>query len=72
MWKNVLFSDESSVKQFSAQEYRVWRPPGARYTEKFITSTAKNFSSQMIREDMSANGRAGLYFLPPESKIIGS
>ena len=30
MWKRVLFSDESSVSQFSVRKYRVWRPAGAR------------------------------------------
>ena len=31
MWKNALFSYESLLKQFFAQKYRVWRPPGARF-----------------------------------------
>ena len=26
IWKRVLFSDESSVSQFSVRKYRVWRP----------------------------------------------
>ena len=26
MWKNVLLSDESSLKQFSARKYQVWTP----------------------------------------------
>ena len=29
IWKRVLFSDESSVSQFSVRKYRVWRPAGA-------------------------------------------
>ena len=33
MWKNVLFSDESSMKHVSAWKYRVWRPPGAKYNK---------------------------------------
>ena len=48
MWKNALFSDESSIKQFSARKYRVWRPPGTRYTEKFVIPTVKQPPSQMI------------------------
>ena len=31
MWKNVLFSDGSSIKQFTAQKYQVWGLPGAWY-----------------------------------------
>ena len=72
MWKNVLFLDESSIKQFSAQKYRVWRPPEARYKEKFITPTVKHPPSQMIWGAMSAKARAGLYFLPPGSTINSS
>ena len=70
MWKNILFSDESSIKQFSARKYRVWRPPRARYKEKFITPTGK--TSQL--NDLgciSAKGGVGLYFLPAGSTING-
>ena len=67
MWKNVLFSDKPSIKQFSARKYQVWRPSGARYKEKFVTPTVKHSPSQMIWGAMSAKRRAGLYFLPLEA-----
>ena len=72
MWKNVLFSNESSMKQFSVRKYRVWRPPRARYQEKFTIPTVTHPPSQMIWGAMSANGTAGLYFLPPKSTMNGS
>ena len=71
MWKNVLFSDESSMKQFSVWKYQVWRPPRAWY-QKFTIPTVKHPPSQMIWGAMSANGTAGLYFLPPGSTMNGS
>ena len=71
MWKNILFSDEFSIKQFPARKYRVWRPHGARCMKKFITQTAKHPPSQIIWGDMSPNGRTDLYFLPSGSKMIG-
>ena len=42
MWRKVLFSDESTVQQFSYGRYRVWRPVGTRYDEKCTTSTVKH------------------------------
>jgi len=39
MWKKVLFSDESTVQQFSVRRYRVCRPVGRCYEEKYTTPT---------------------------------
>ena len=72
VWKNVLFSDKPSIKQFSARKYQVWKPSGARYQEKFITPTVKHSPSQMIWGAMSAKRRAGLYFLLLEAPWTAS
>jgi len=42
MWKKVLFSDESTVPQFSVRRYRLWRPIGIRYEEEYTTPTMKH------------------------------
>ena len=71
MWKRVLFSDESSVSQFSVRKYRVWRPAGARHEEKYTLPTVKHPPSQMVWGAMSSMGTAGLYFLPPGTTMNG-
>ena len=47
MWKKVLFSDESLIKQFSECKYRVWRLAEKRYEEKFTTTIVKYPQSGM-------------------------
>ena len=71
MWKRVLFSDESSVKQFSVRRYRVWRRAESRYEEKYTVPTVKHPPSQMVWGAMSSMGTAELYFLPPGTTING-
>ena len=48
MWKRVLFSDESSVNQFSVRKYRVWRRAGSRCEEKYTVPAVKHPPSQMV------------------------
>ena len=71
MWKGVLFSDESSVQQFSVQRYWVWRPTGSCYEEKYTAPTVQYPPNRMIWGAMSFMETAGLYFLPPETTING-
>ena len=68
----VLFYDESSMKQFSVRKYRVWRPEGKRYEEKYTTPTVKHPPSLMVWGAMSAIGTASLYFLPPKTTMDGT
>ena len=72
MWKKVLFSDESSMKQFCVRKYRVWRPAGKRYEEKYTTPTVKHPPSLMVWGAMSAMGTASLSFLPPKTTMNGT
>ena len=71
MWKKVLFSDESSMKQFCVRKYRVWRPAGKR-CEKYTTPTVKHPPSLMVWGAMSAMGTASLSFLPPKTTMNGT
>ena len=72
MWKKVLFSDESSMKQFCVRKYRVWRPAGKRYEEKYTTPTVKHPPSLMVWGAMSAMRTASLSFLPPKTTMNGT
>ena len=47
-WGKVLFSDESSVQQFSVRVQRDWRPSGERYHEKYTVSIVKRPPNQMV------------------------
>ena len=74
MWKKVLFSNESSIKQFSLRKYRLWRPAGKWYKKKYTTPTVKHPPpppSLMVWGAMSATGTAGLFFLPPKTTMNG-
>ena len=66
-----LFSDESSVKQFSVRVQHVWRPSGERYNEKYTVPTVTHPPSQMVWGAISAVGTGGLYFLTPGTTING-
>ena len=70
-WQKVLFSDESSIQQFVARKRFVRRPKGKRFDAKYTVQTMKHPPSQMIWGAMSFNGRAGLYFLPPNTTMNG-
>lgn len=71
-WSTVLFSDESSMQQFSARAKCIRRPFGKRYDHRYTIPTVKHPPSQMIWGAMSATGTAALYFLPPKTTMNGS
>ena len=47
-WLKILFSSESTFKQFVVRKRHVRRPPGKRYDDKYTVSTMKHPPSQMI------------------------
>ena len=67
----MLFSDESSVQQFSLRVQHVWRPSGEQYHEKYTVPTVKHPPSQMVWRAMSAAGTGGLYFLTHGTTMNG-
>lgn len=70
-WEKVLFSDESTFTQFYSFCRHVRRPPGQRNNEKYMVPTVKQAPKVMIWGAMSANGRAGLWFMPKDTTING-
>ena len=72
MWKKVLFSDKSSMKQFCVRKYRLWRPAGKKYEKKYTTPTVKHPPSLMVWGAMSAMGTASLSFLLPKTTMNGT
>ena len=60
----VLFSDESSVQQFSVRQ-----PSEEQYYEKYTVLTVKQPPSQMVWGAMSAAGTGKFYFLTPGTTI---
>ena len=63
-WRKVLFSDESTVKQFSSVPAYIRRPAGERYSAKYVKPTVKHSTSVMVWGSISGEGRGGLWFLP--------
>lgn len=70
-WCRVLFSDESTIEQFTARKRNVWRPPGTRFCARYTQQTMKHPPSVMIWGAISAKGTAGLYFLPHGTTMNG-
>ena len=71
-WRKVLFSDESTVQQFTCRKRLVRRPVGARYEDRYTIQTMKHPPSIMVWGAMSARGTAGLYFLQPGTTMNGT
>ena len=59
-WRKVLFSDESTVKQFSSVPAYIRRPAGERYSAKYVKPTVKHSTSVMVWCSISGEGRGGL------------
>ena len=70
-WGKVMFSDESTLKQFVVRKRHVRPPRGTRLNEKYTISTMKHPPSQMIWGSISEHGVAGIFFLPPGTTING-
>lgn len=73
MWERVLWSDETSIRQYGNQGSTfVWRAPGTRYEPRNCLSTVKHSPSIMIWGSFSATGRGNLWFLPPNTTMKAS
>ena len=59
------------MQQFPVRKYRVWKPVGSRYKEKYITTTVKHTPSQIIWGAIFFMETGRLYFLPPGTTING-
>jgi len=70
-WDKVMFSDESMICQFSNFTSHVRRPKNMRYDPKYTTPTVKNPPRIMVWGAITANGRSGLWFLPPKTTMNG-
>ena len=64
-WAKVLFSDESTFRQFNNVRGLVRRPPASNpYDPRFVTTTVKHCPQIMVWGCFSYGGRGGLYFVP--------
>jgi transposase-like protein len=69
-WKSVLFSDESTFKQFDCLPQVVRRPPGSSPLDpKFTAKTVKHSPGVMAWGCFSYRGRGGLSFLEKGKKM---
>lgn len=68
-WSQVMFSDESTIRQFSVRLPNVRRPPGERYNIRYTSSTVKHSPSVMVWGCIAAEGRGGLWFSAPNTTV---
>jgi transposase len=68
-WRNVMFSDESTFCQFGTHVYRVRRPAGMRYDQRFTIPTMKHPQKIMVWGCFSAHGRGSIYFLQANETV---
>ena len=71
-WEDVMFSDESSIEQFSNRPRNVRRPPGKRFDPKYVLPTVKTCPKLMIWGAITAHMRCGLWFMPHNTTINGT
>ena len=67
-WRNVIFSNESTFKQFCIIQHHVRRPDGKRYDPKYSSIAVKHFPSVMVWGAISSTGHCGI-FLSKDEKI---
>lgn len=68
-WKQVLFTDEASIKQFEVNHGRVRRPANQRYRQRFTVPCVKHSQSLMVWGSISATGPQELWIQPQNTTI---
>ena len=70
MWSRVLFSDETTIRQYDCRgSGTVRRPQGKRYDPRYVLPTVRHSASVMIWGCFSMTGRGSLWFLPPNTTM---
>ena len=68
-WHDVMFSDETIIKQFYSFSTNVRRPVGQRYNPRYTVPRVKHSPSVMIWGSISATGRGALWFMPQGATV---
>lgn len=68
-WSAVLFTDESAIRQFNPVAIRVRRPENQRFNVRYTQPVVKHSPSLMVWGGITAQGRAGLHFMPPNVTV---
>lgn len=69
-WKSVLFSDESTFRQFNNIGRFVRRPPGSNPNNpRFVSSTVKYSPQIMVWGCFALSGHGGLHFLSKDQTM---
>ena len=63
-WSKVMFSDETIISQFRSNRPFVRRPVKQRYNPRYVINSTRSAPKVMIWGAITANGRAGLHFVP--------
>lgn len=68
-WSQVMFSDETLIRQFSSRVSHIRRPANQRYNPRYVKPCVKQSPSLMVWGAISANGRAGIHIMPPGQTV---
>ena len=70
MWSRVLFSDESTIRQFAhVGSSMIRRPWNTRFNPRYVIPTVKHSPSVMVWGSFGCSGRGNLWFLPPNTTM---
>ena len=68
-WKKVMFTDETSIRQYASYTSHVRRPPGMRFNFRYTVPKVKQSPTVMVWGCIAATGRGGLWIMPKNSTI---
>jgi transposase len=62
-WRQVMFSDETQIKQFAPHKSLVRRPPNQRFNARYTVPAVKQCPSIMVWGAIASSGRCGIYLM---------
>ena len=68
-WAQVMFSDESTIRQFNRYAPYIRRPPGERFNRRYTIPIVKHSPSVMIWGAISVRGPLDLWFVPAKVTV---
>ena len=68
-WRQVMFSDETLIKQFNPNKQLVRRPPNERYNQRYLSPSVKHCQQIMVWGAITAQGRAGIQLVPDGQSV---
>ena len=68
-WKKVMFTDETSIRQYASYTSHVRRPPDIRFNFRYTVPKVKQSPTVMVWGCIASTRRGGLWIMPKNSTI---